>query len=122
MKQHQDSLLDSESLAPIIQLTDVGMRYDEREEIFSDINLSINRGDFYFLTGASGAGKTTLLKLLYLGHAPSRGNLHLFGHGMHYSDRLAMAKVRRRIGVVFQDYRLLDHLTVFENVALSLRI
>ncbi|MHA1549978.1 MAG: cell division ATP-binding protein FtsE [Alphaproteobacteria bacterium] len=107
---------------PIIQLADVGMHYDSGEEILSDLNLSINRGDFYFLTGVSGAGKTTLLKLLYLSHPPRRGHIKLFGHDVHYSDRKAMAKIRRRIGVVFQDYRLLDHLTVFENVALSLRI
>lgn len=106
----------------VIQMADVAMRYGNGEEIFSDVNLSINRGDFYFLTGNSGAGKTSLLKLLYLAYPPSRGHMKLFGHDIHYTNRNAMAKIRRKIGVVFQDYRLLDNLTVFENVALSLRI
>ncbi len=107
---------------PVIELFDTGMHYDSGEEILSDVNLSINKGEFYFLTGASGAGKTTLLKLLYLAHPPSRGHIKLFGHDLHYSDRNSMAKIRRRVGVVFQDYKLIENLSVFENVALSLRI
>lgn len=107
---------------PIVELFDTGMRYNGGEEVLSDINLSINRGEFYFLTGASGAGKTTLLKLLYMAHPPTRGYIKLFGHDLHYGNRDAMAKIRRRVGVVFQDYRLIDTLSVFDNVALSLRI
>ena len=107
---------------PVIELFDVGMHYDSGEEILSDVNISINKGEFYFLTGASGAGKTTLLKLLYLAHPPSRGHIKLFKHDLHYKDRDAMAKVRRKIGVVFQDYKLIETMSVLDNVALSLRI
>lgn len=107
---------------PVVELFDVGMRYDAGDEVLSDLNLTIKQGDFYFLTGASGAGKTTLLKLLYLAHPPIRGYVKLFGHDLHYGQREEMAKIRRRVGVVFQDYRLIDSLSVFDNVALSLRI
>ncbi len=110
------------SIDPIVTFEDVGMRYDTGSEILHDISFELNRGDFFFLTGASGAGKTSLLKLLYLAHRPSRGTISMFGLDTGAQPRKALPELRRRIGVVFQDFRLLDHLTSFENVALPLRI
>ena len=87
-----------------------------------DIDLHIEPGSFYFLTGASGAGKSTLLKLMYLAQLPSRGTMRVFGQDFATTPRDALPALRRRIGVVFQDFRLLTHLSIFDNVALPLRI
>ncbi|MCJ9428406.1 cell division ATP-binding protein FtsE [Kordiimonas marina] len=106
----------------MITFENVGMRYGMGTEVLRDISFSLDRGSFHFLTGPSGAGKTTLLKLLYLAHRPSRGLVNFFGRDLATLEREALPRLRRRIGVVFQDFRLLDHLTAFENVALPLRI
>ena len=106
----------------MVTLEQVGKRYDAGAPILTDISLRLERGGFYFLTGASGAGKTTLLKLIYLAERPSRGRVSLFGADTAALDRAGLAAVRRRIGIVFQDFRLLDELTAAENVALALRI
>ena len=87
-----------------------------------DLDARLARGAFYFLTGPSGAGKTSLLKLLYLAQRPTRGRLRIFGHDLAEAPRVAMPAFRRRIGVVFQDFRLIQHLSAFDNVALPLRI
>ena len=79
-------------------------------------------GGFYFLTGPSGAGKTSLLKLLYLAQRPTRGRIRLFGEELSEAPREALPGFRRRIGVVFQDFRLIRHLSAYDNVALPLRI
>ena len=79
-------------------------------------------GSFHFLTGPSGAGKTSLLRLLYLSHRPSRGLVNIFGHDISTTDRAKLPNLRKRIGVVFQDFRLLSHLSARENVGLPLRI
>src|SRR6185503_11089694 len=79
-------------------------------------------GSFTFLTGPSGAGKSTLLRLMYLADAPSRGLITLFGHDLATARRSDFPALRRRIGVVFQDFRLLNHRSAFDNVALPLRI
>jgi cell division transport system ATP-binding protein len=84
--------------------------------------LRLPQKSFHFLTGSSGAGKTSLLSLLYLAHRPSAGSLKLFGEEVAGASRGKLARLRRRLGVVFQDFRLLDHLTAFDNVALPLRI
>ncbi|HET6374942.1 MAG TPA: ATP-binding cassette domain-containing protein, partial [Methylocella sp.] len=91
-------------------------------EILRDISFSIAPQSFQFLTGPSGAGKTTLLRLILLSLRPTRGAIHLFGADASSLDKAAITSLRRRIGVVFQDFRLLDHLTAYENVALPLRV
>lgn len=105
-----------------VRLEGVSLRYDSSEEILSDVTMALAAGSFTFLTGASGAGKTSLLKLIYLGLAPSRGEIALFGRHAAALDRRALAAMRRRIGMVFQEFRLLEHLSTYENVALPLRV
>lgn len=103
-------------------MKNVGIRYDQGPEILSDINLSLKKGSFHFLTGKSGAGKTSLLSMMYLAQRPSRGILNVFGKNVNFTNRDALALLRRKIGVVFQDFRLLEHLSAFDNVALPLRV
>jgi cell division transport system ATP-binding protein len=91
-------------------------------EILKDISFVIGPQSFQFLTGPSGAGKTTLLRLILLSLRPTRGAIELFGSDALALDKTAITGLRRRIGVVFQDFRLLDHLTTYENVALPLRV
>ncbi len=108
--------------APVVRFEGVGMRYGRAPEVLKDINLSLAPGSFHFLTGASGAGKSSLLKLIYLAHRPSRGLIHLFNQDVSTLEHDSLPMLRRRIGVVFQEFRLLDHLSAFDNVALPLRI
>jgi cell division transport system ATP-binding protein len=107
---------------PLVNFQGVGMRYGRAPEVLRDIDLTLPQGSFHFLTGPSGAGKSSLLKLIYLAHEPSRGLINLFGQDIATLPRPKMPAIRRRMGVVFQDYRLLDHLTVFDNAALPIRI
>ena len=100
----------------------VGMRYGRGPEVLSDLTFELPSGSFHFLTGPSGAGKTSLLRLIYLAERPSRGLISMFGRDSALLPRAALPDLRKRIGVVFQDFRLLDHLTVFDNVALPLRV
>ena len=106
----------------IVQFENVGLRYGTGAETLSDLTFSLAAGGFYFLTGPSGAGKTSLLKLLYLSQRPSRGLIRLFGEDMVTMQRDRLPRFRRRIGVVFQDFRLVPHLSAFDNVALPLRL
>jgi len=106
----------------MIRFENVGMRYGFGPEVLRDISFAIQEGSFHFVTGPSGAGKTTLLKLMFLAERPSRGLISLFGVDVSDLSRADLPVLRRRIGVVFQDFRLLDHLTTFENVALPLRV
>lgn len=94
------------------------MRYGMGPEVLRDVTFTLEPGSFHLLTGPSGAGKTSLLKLLYLAERPYRGLITMFGQDVAALDRKQMPLLRRRIGVVFQDFRLIDHLSVFENVAL----
>jgi len=106
----------------VIRFENVGMRYGAGPEILRDLTFALEPGSFSFLTGPSGAGKSTLLKLLFLAERPSRGLISLFGEDLAVTRRAKLPSLRRRIGVVFQEFRLLNHLSVFDNVALPLRI
>ncbi|HEV2747151.1 MAG TPA: cell division ATP-binding protein FtsE [Allosphingosinicella sp.] len=110
------------SAANIVQFENVGLRYGTGAETLSDLSFSLREGGFYFLTGPSGAGKTSLLRLLYLAQRPSRGLIKLFGEDIVTMARRRLPGFRRRIGVVFQDFRLVSHLSAFDNVALPLRV
>lgn len=109
-------------MANIVQFDNVGLRYGTGAETLSDVSFTLREGGFYFLTGPSGAGKTSLLKLLYLAMRPSRGIIRLFGQDMVTLPRDRLPAFRRRIGVVFQDFRLIPHLSTFDNIALPLRV
>ena len=106
----------------IIHFDNVGLRYGTDREVLSDLTFTLFPGRFYFLTGASGAGKTSLLRLLYLAQRPSRGAIRMFGTDAITMPRSRLPQLRRRIGVVFQDFRLIPHLSAFDNVALPLRV
>lgn len=106
----------------MISFEEVGLRYDSGPEILKDLSFTLPRGSFHYLTGTSGAGKTSLLSLLNLTIRPTRGLVGLFGDNINRLNRAELVPFRRKIGMVFQDFRLLDHLTVFDNVALPLRI
>jgi len=109
-------------LAALAEFDSVGLRYGTGAEVLRDLDFRLSSGGFYFLTGPSGAGKTSLLKLLYLAQRPTRGRISLFGEELTDAPRDDLPQYRRRIGVVFQDFRLIRHLSAFDNVALPLRI
>ncbi len=98
------------------------MRYGRAPETLKDLTFSLAPGSFHFVTGASGAGKTSLLKLLFLAEKPSKGLMHLFGQDVSTVAREDQPFLRRRIGVVYQEFKLLEHMSVFDNTALPLRI
>ncbi len=106
----------------MLRLDNVAMRYDGGPEVLRGINLSLDPGTFHYVMGPSGAGKTSLLRLLSLTHPPCHGRIELFGRNVAELSRADLASVRRRIGVIFQEFRLLDHLSAFDNIALPLRI
>ncbi len=106
----------------IVRFDNVGLRYGAGKEVLSDVSFTLYPGSFYFLTGASGAGKTSLLRLLYLAQRPSRGMISMFGTDVITLPRRELPSFRRRIGTVFQDFRLVPHLSAFDNVALPLRV
>jgi len=106
----------------VVRFENVGLRYGLGAEILRDLSFRIEPHSFQFLTGPSGAGKTTLLRLLFLSLRPTRGLITLFGHDVATLSNDALATLRRRIGIVFQDFRLLDHMTTYENVALPLKV
>ena len=109
-------------MATIVQFENVGLRYGSGAETLSDISFSLQSGAFYFLTGASGAGKTSLLRLMYLAQRPSRGIIRLFNEDAVVLPRDRLPGFRRRIGVVFQDFRLVPHLSAWDNIALPLHV
>ncbi|MDE2167380.1 MAG: cell division ATP-binding protein FtsE [Alphaproteobacteria bacterium] len=106
----------------MVRFENVGMRYGTGPEVLRDITLRLDAGSFHFLTGPSGAGKTSLLRLISLAERPSRGLVSLFGEDLTRVTRAALAPLRRKIGIVFQDFRLIPHLSAFDNVALPLRV
>ncbi len=106
----------------VAKLDSVSLRYKAGPKVLDSIDLEIKDGSFHFLTGASGSGKTSLLSMLNLTILPSEGAIKLFDYDILKEKRIKLTKIRHKIGVVFQDFRLLDHLSVFENIALPLRI
>jgi cell division transport system ATP-binding protein len=98
------------------------LRYGLGPEVLQDVTFALPSGSFHFLTGPSGAGKSTLLRLMYLGLRPTRGRVVLFDRDIANTKRYELPALRRRVGVVFQDFRLLDHLSALDNVALPLRV
>lgn len=111
-----------EAAGALVRFEDVALRYGNGPEVLTDLSFRLNPGSMHFLTGPSGAGKTSLLKLLYLALRPSRGRIDMFGEDMGTLPRTGLPRIRRRIGVIFQDFRLLPHLSALDNVALPLRI
>ena len=106
----------------MVRFENVGLRYGLGPEVLRDLSFRIEPHSFQFITGPSGAGKTSLLRLLFLTLKPTRGLVTLFGHDVATLDKDSLAALRRRIGIVFQDFRLLDHMTTYENVALPFRV
>ncbi len=106
----------------MIHFENVGSRYGMGPEILRDLTFDIPAKSFQFLTGPSGAGKTTLLRLLFTSLKPTRGIIRMFDRDLAGIPRGELPMMRRRVGIVFQDFRLLDHLTTYENVALPLRV
>ena len=103
-------------------MSHVGLRYGRGQDTLTGLDFHLRPGSFHFLTGPSGAGKTSLLRLLFMSIHPTRGQVELFGQDVSRVSAAKRAQLRRRIGIVFQDFRLLDHLTTWENVALPLRV
>ncbi len=106
----------------LVRFSNIGLRYSTGDEVLHDISFDLEAGSFHFLTGPSGAGKTSLMKLLYMGQKPTRGVITMMGRELATLPPKALPELRRQIGVVFQDFRLLNHLSAFDNVALPLRV
>ena len=106
---------------PMIRFENVGLRYNTGPEILKDVSFDLTAGSFHFLVGASGAGKTSLMRLLYLGQRPTRGQIKIMDKDILSLTRHQMTQLRRQIGIVFQNFRLLNHLSAFDNIALPLR-
>ena len=110
------------SLPDLVNFERVALRYGRGPEVLTDATLDLPQGSFTFLTGPSGAGKSTLLKLCYLSLIPSRGLIRMFGRDSALLSNSERQAIKRRIGVVLQDFHLIEHLSVYENVALPLRV
>jgi cell division transport system ATP-binding protein len=106
----------------IVRFESVGLRYGLGPEVLQDLSFTLPRGSFHFLIGESGAGKSSLLKLIYLALKPSRGLISLFGNDIATTPRPNLPALRRKVGVVFQEFKLLNHLSAYDNVALPLRV
>ena len=106
----------------VVRFENVGLRYGLGPEVLQDITFALPPASYHFLLGPSGAGKSSLLRLMYLAMKPSRGLISLFGRDIATTPRQDLPGLRRRIGVVFQEFRLLNHLSAFDNVALPLRV
>lgn len=107
---------------PIIELKGVGKRYQPDILALEKIDLAISKGEFVFLTGPSGSGKSTLLRMLYFAERPSTGTITIDGMDLSMLSQSQIPQLRRKVGIIFQDFKLLYHKSVFENVALSLEV
>ena len=107
---------------PIVRFENVGLRYGLGPEVLRDVSFALAPGSFHFLVGESGAGKSSLLKLIYLALRPTRGCISLFGREIASTPRGDLPALRRKVGVVFQEFKLLNHLSAFDNVALPMRV
>lgn len=114
--------MKDESQDAIVRFENVGLRYGLGPEVLQDVTFDLEAGSFHFLLGESGAGKSSLLKLMYMALRPTRGVVGLFGRDVASLPRRDTPALRRRVGVVFQEFRLLDHLSAFDNVALPMRV
>ena len=106
----------------MIRLNSIGVKYEGGNHVLRDASFHLRPGSFHFLTGPSGSGKTTLLRLLFMSMQPTHGQISVLGQDISRVTPSRRAQLRRRIGIVFQDFRLLDHLSTWENVALPLRV
>ena len=106
----------------MIRLNGIGVKYEGGNHVLRDASFHLRPGSFHFLTGPSGSGKTTLLRLLFMSMQPTQGQIYVLGQDISRVTPSRRAQLRRRIGIVFQDFRLLDHLSTWENVALPLRV
>jgi cell division transport system ATP-binding protein len=106
----------------VVRFENVGLRYGLGPEVLQDLSFQLAPASFHFLVGPSGAGKSSLLRLMYLAMKPSRGLISLFGRDIAMTRRPELPPLRRRIGVVFQEFKLLQHMSAFDNVALPLRV
>lgn len=106
----------------MIQFSHVVKNYGATAAALCDISLFIDKAEFVFITGESGAGKTTLLKHIYMEEFPTTGQVFVYGHDSRYTGRARIPLLRRSLGIVFQDFRLLHDRNVFENVAFAMRV
>jgi cell division transport system ATP-binding protein len=106
----------------VLAVENVGLNYGKGPDVLRDVSLSLEAGEMCFLAGPSGSGKTSLLRILLMAQAPTRGTVQLFGQDVTSIEHREKPILRRRLGVVFQDFRLIDHLSVFDNVAMPLRV
>ena len=122
MSRNPDISAASSANEDVVRFDNVSLRYGRGPEVLRGLSFALRPGSFHFITGPSGAGKSSLLKLVYLGARASGGGIRLFGQDLARLTADQRPAVRRRIGVVFQDLLLLDHLSAFDNAALPLRI
>ena len=106
----------------MIRLTEVAKEYPRSGVALAQVSFEVRKGEFVYLTGPSGSGKTTILRLLYMDDKPTKGEVWVNGVSSNNASGREISRLRRRLGIVFQDFRLLDHLTTYENVALPLRV
>ena len=106
----------------LVQFEQVSLSYDKIHHVLDGVDFALPEGGFYFLTGPSGAGKSSLLRLMYCAEKPTSGRIYLFGQDITHASRRELTELRRKIGVVFQDFRLIPHLSALENAALPLRL
>ncbi len=111
------------TLKPLeLQFINVGLQSAQNKTVFRELNFSISQGEFYFLTGASASGKTSLLELIYLRRRPTTGQIKLLDHNTTWMKRTKHVTLRRQIGIILQDFNLVDHLSVLQNTLMPLRV